>query len=156
MVFPVVRSENLEGRRFTLPSDLEGVYNVLFIAFLREHQLDVDSWIPFVKQQVKEHPLLAYYELPTIYRGNPFFRWGLNTGMRMGIPDKKAREVTITLYLDKVAFRRALDIPDENNICVLLVNKKGEILWRNEGPFSEEKGRDLKQAIENILEPKTS
>ncbi len=156
MVFPLVRSENLEGRMFTLPADLEGVYNVLFIAFKREQQIDIDSWLPFVKQQVKEYPTLAYYELPTIYRGNPLFRWGLNAGMRMGIPDKKAREVTITLYLDKKAFRKALDIPDEEHIYVLLVNRKGEVLWRVEGPFSEEKGKNLKHAIESQQIQKTS
>jgi hypothetical protein len=156
MVFPLVRGENLEGRAFTLPKDLEGVYNLLFIAFQREQQIDIDSWLPFAKQQVKEYPSLAYYELPTIYRGNPLFRWGLNTGMRIGIPDKKAREVTITLYLDKKAFRNALDIPDEERIYVLLVNNKGEVLWRIEGPFNEEKGRDLKQAIESQQAPKTS
>ncbi len=30
MAFPVVRGENLEGRTFTLPTDLEGTYNLLF------------------------------------------------------------------------------------------------------------------------------
>jgi len=156
MIFPLVQSENLEGRLFTLPKDLEGEFNVLFIAFQREQQIDIDSWLPFVKQQVKQYPALAYYELPTIYRGNPFFRWGLNAGMRMGIPDKKAREVTITLYLDKKAFRKALNIPVEERIYVLLVNNKGEVLWRVEGPFDEEKGRDLKQVIASRQVQQTS
>ena len=149
MVFPFTRGENLEGRSFTLPADLEGAYNLLFIAFQRDQQADIDSWLPLVKQLVKEYPALAYYELPTIYRGNPLFRWWLNTSMRMGIPDKKAREVTITLYLDKQAFRKALDMPDEERIYVLLVNHKGEVLWRVEGPFKEEKGLDLKHALES-------
>jgi hypothetical protein len=69
--------------------------------------------------------------------------------MHMGIPDKKAREVTITLYLNKPASRKALDMPDEERIYVLLVNRKGEVLWRVDEPFSEEKGRDLKLALES-------
>jgi hypothetical protein len=101
MAFPIVRGENLEGRTFTLPTDLGGTYNLLFIAFKREQQFDIDSWLPLAKQLEKEYPALAYYELPTIYRGHSLFRWWLNTGMRMGIPDKKAREVTITLYLNE-------------------------------------------------------
>jgi hypothetical protein len=68
--------------------------------------------------------------------------------MRMGIPDKKAREVTITLYLNKPAFRKALDMPDEERIYVLLVNRKGEVLWRADGSFHEDKARDLKFALE--------
>ena len=156
MVFPFVRGENLEGRAFTLPADLKGAYNLLFIAFQRDQQIDINSWLPFAKQLVKEYPALAYYELPTIYYGHPLFRWWLNTGMRMGIPDKKAREVTITLYLDKQAFRKALDMPDEERIYVLLVNRKGEVLWRVEGPFHEERERDLKHAIESQQVQKTS
>jgi hypothetical protein len=156
MVFPFVRGENLEGVAFTLPADLKGAYNLLFIAFQRDQQTDINSWLPFAKQLVKEYPALAYYELPTIYRGNPLFCWGLNTGMRMGIPDQKAREVTITLYLDKQAFRKALDMPDEERIYVLLVNRKGEVLWRVEGPFHEERERDLKHALESQQVQKTS
>jgi hypothetical protein len=156
MIFPLVSGENLEGHVFTFPKDLQGVFNVLFIAFQREQQIDIDSWLPFVKQQVKQYPALAYYELPTIYRGNPLFRWGVNTGMRMGIPDKKAREVTITLYLDKKAFRKVLNMPDEERIYVLLVNSNGEVLWRVEEPFNEEKGQNLKNAIEGQQVPKTS
>ncbi len=41
MVFPFVRGENLEGPTFTLPADLEGAYNLLFIAFRREQQIDI-------------------------------------------------------------------------------------------------------------------
>ena len=68
MLFPTVKAENLEGRALTLPEDLEGAYNALFIAFQRGQQTDIDSWIPLVKQLVKEYPAFAYYELPTIDR----------------------------------------------------------------------------------------
>ena len=95
MIFPTIQAENLEGRVLTLPIDLEGAYNVLFIAFQRDQQVDIDRWLPAVKRLVEAYPALAYYKLPTIYRGNSLFRWWVNTGMRMGIPDKKAREGTI-------------------------------------------------------------
>jgi hypothetical protein len=36
MIFPTIHAENLEGRVLTLPTDLEGAYNVLFIAFQRD------------------------------------------------------------------------------------------------------------------------
>ena len=43
MAFPFVRGENLEGRTFTLPADLEGTYNLLFVAFRREQQFDINT-----------------------------------------------------------------------------------------------------------------
>ena len=147
MVFPTISAENLEGRALALPSDLEGEYNVLFIAFQRQQQADIDGWFPLVKQLAKEHPALAYYELPTLPRGNLLFRRWVNSGMRLGIPDKKMRQVTIPLYLNKEAFCEALNIQDEEQIHVLLVNRKGEVLWRAEGPFTEGMGQDLRHAL---------
>jgi hypothetical protein len=47
-------------------------------------------------------------------------------------------------------------MPDEERIYVLLVNRKGEVLWRVEGPFHEERERDLKHALESRQVQKTS
>lgn len=60
MISPTIQAENLEGRALTLPADLEGAYNVLFIAFQRDQQVDIDSWLPVVKQLVEAYPALAY------------------------------------------------------------------------------------------------
>ena len=49
--FPRVEGSNLEGKRFALPSDFEAEYNVVIVAFRREQQADVDSWLPFLRQQ---------------------------------------------------------------------------------------------------------
>ena len=46
--------------------------------------------------------------------------------------------------------------PKEERIYVLLVNGKGEVLWQVEGPFDEEKGRDLTYAIKSQQVFKTS
>lgn len=70
--------------------------------------------------------------------------------MRLGIPDRKAREVTITLYLDKPAFRKALAMRDEERIYVLLVNCKGDVYWQAEGAFTEEKGQGLRRVLESL------
>lgn len=48
--FPRVEGSNLEGRRFTLPTDFEGDYNVVLVAFRRGQQGDVDSWLPFLRE----------------------------------------------------------------------------------------------------------
>ena len=49
--FPRVEGSNLEGKRFALPTDFGAEYNVVVIAFRREQQADVDSWLPFLRQQ---------------------------------------------------------------------------------------------------------
>ena len=91
---------------------------------------------------------LRYYEIPTIEKMNSFMRWFINTGMRTGIPDKNARERTITLYIDKDPFKKSLQIPDEKQIYAMVVDRSGNVLWRATGPYDEANGESLQQFLE--------
>ena len=147
MQFPVVTSANLSRRKLTLPADFEGDLNVVIIAFQRWHQRVVDTWIPLAKQLEQAYEGVRYYELPVIQRINVLGRTFINEGMRAGIPDPRARARTITLYVDKAAFRQALELPHEEDIYVLLVDRQGNVLWRTEGEFTPEKGESLATTV---------
>ncbi len=146
-MFPRVHGANLERRPFTLPDDLEGERNLVLIAFKREQQFEIDTWIPEAGRLAQRYSDFRYYELPTISRGVPLARWWLDGAMRAGIPDVAAREATITLYLDKKAFRAALDLPSEDTIYALLVDRSGGVLWRAEGVATPEKERELRRVL---------
>jgi hypothetical protein len=148
--FPEVSGSNLLRQKVTLPKDLQGQINILFIAFQQWHQASVDSWVPLARRLEKTFPDVRYYELPVIYRMNFLSQTFLNEGMRAGIPNQNTREKTITLYVDKLAFRRALDIPNEDAITLLVSDRQGNILWRSMGAFTDEQGNALFQAIQEI------
>ena len=148
MRFPAVTGTNLSRRKFRLPADFEGDLNVILIAFQRWQQQLVDTWIPFAGKIEEEHEGVRYYELPVIQRLNVLGRTFIDGGMRAGIPDLQARARTITLYVDKVAFRSALELPGEEDIYVLLVDRQGGVLWRAQGSFTPEKGDSLDAAIQ--------
>lgn len=82
---------------------------------------------------------------------NGFMRWFINTGMRHGIPDKKARERTITLYIDKEPFKKSLQITDEKKIYAVVVDRSGTVLWRATGPYDEANGKSLQEFLEKSL-----
>ena len=147
MQFPTITGSNLQRSKLRLPQDLRGEPNLVFVAFEQWQQSQVDTWLPFARQLEKEHPALRDYELPTIRPLNRLARTFINEGMRAGIPDVVARERTITLYVDKKAFRQALDLPREDNIYVLLLDRQGQVLWRTEGPFTPEEGNSLTEEI---------
>lgn len=144
--FPTVKASNLEKRTFNLPADFEGERNLVLVAFEREQQKDVDTWLREMKH-FEVDPGFRYYELPTIQRPNAFTRWFIDSGMRRGIPDRKAREHTITLYLEKKPFLDSLLISDQKKIYAFLVDRKGNVLWRSEGRFDENKGAGLRGAL---------
>ncbi len=151
MKLPKVTGRNLLRQKMSFPSDFEGEVNLVFIAFQRWHQDHIDAWVPFVSGLAAEFPALHYYEFPTLPPGNLIYRTMLNEGMRAGIPNEATRGRTITLYLDKSSFRRALDIPDEDHIWTYLFDGQGEVLWRGRGPITDEKAAQLRSAVASAL-----
>ncbi|KPL22008.1 MAG: hypothetical protein AMJ93_08215 [Anaerolineae bacterium SM23_84] len=145
--FPNVTGKNLLREQVTLPEDLSGDFNVLVIAFQRWHQGMIETWVTFLRELERSLPSVRYYELPILERFNASSRTVINEGMRAGIPDPLSRERTITLYVDKATFRRALDLPDEDTIYVLLVDRTGRVVWRAEGGLTAEKGNSLVRAL---------
>ena len=150
MKLPTVKGSNLMRQKMIFPDAFAGDINLVFIAFLRRHQDLIDEWGPFVEELAHQHTELHYYEFPTFPRKGPIYRTFLNEGMRAGIPNEATRARTITLYLDKRAFRKALDIDGEQNMWVYLFDKSGNVLWRTEGRFSQEKGAALNDALKQF------
>lgn len=147
MKLPEVNGRNLLRQKMAFPADFGGEWNIVFIAFLRQHQALIDEWVPLVAGLAEENPGVHYYEFPTLPRRGPFYRLFLNEGMRAGIPNEATRARTITLYLDKRPFKEALGIDSEQQMWVYLFDRQGQVLWRTSGRFSEEKGQALHQAL---------
>ena len=150
MKLPKVKGSTLARQKMVFPDDFKGEVNLVFIAFLRWHQDLIDEWVPFVEELAGEYPNLHYYEFPTLPQRGFIYRTFLNEGMRAGIPNKATRARTITLYINKTAFRKALQIDNEQNIWLYLFDKSGQVLWRTEGRYTEEKAQALRDALGSI------
>lgn len=148
--FPELKASNLERSEFHLPQDFAGERNLVLIAFQREQQEQLDTWLKEMKRFQEVDPGFEYYELPTIEKLNSLMRWFIDTGMRRGIPDKNARARTITLYIDKKPFLDSLQLPSEKTVYALLVDRSGNVLWRTEGTFDEAKGEGLRKVLQRV------
>lgn len=146
--FPTVSGSNLNRRELLFPRDFAGELNILFVPFRQRQQAVVNTWVPFAQETEAAYPGTIYYELPAIERMPALSRLVVNEGMRAGIPDETARRRTVTLYIDLETFMAATDIPDRDAVHILLVNRDGDILWRDTGPYNEAKGASLLRAIE--------
>ena len=146
-VFPSITGQNLNGQTLNLPSDFQAPASIVFIAFVRAQQAQVDTWKAFVADVRRRYPPIGAYEVPTLPKVDALFRWFIDGGMRRGIPDTAARDVTITLYIDKGPFDDALGIASESDITVLLLKPTGAILWRTTGAFTAAKGAGLMDVL---------
>ena len=138
-IFPDVIGTDLEGKEISLPGGLAGRRNLVALAFEREHQPVVDTWIARMEPLLAQDPELRLYEVPTIYESSTLFRLWLKNGMRAGVTDQIARRRTITIYVDREQFNAALSIPDASDVHLLLLNAEGRIPWRSTGPANDEK-----------------
>jgi len=142
--FPKVSGINLEGEKQNLPEAFKNKFNLVIVAFKREQQEEVDTWIKAAAPMLEENSNLNFYEIPLIYQLSAFNRMWVNNGMRFGIADKIARKRTITVYTNREEFFKITKM-QENKIYALLIDDSGKILWQEQGVASEDKIAALKK-----------
>ena len=147
--FPLLSGINLEGKKFNLPQDFEGEFKLVAIGFEREHQEAINTWIKVADEVIQNNPKINFYEVPLIYELGGFSRAWVNNGMRLGIQDKIARKRTITVYTNRDKFFEIMNMKGDK-IYVLLLDKNGKILWREEGLANQKNIESLQKILKKI------
>jgi hypothetical protein len=146
-VFPELKAQNLEGKILSLPGEFSGDLNLVLIAFERDQQREVDSWLEAQPEIFKGHPGIPCYEISTMGKEYKMARFLIDRSLRYGISNQEQRARTFTLYIDKAPFEQSMHITNERRIAVLLVDRKGKVMWREEGLYYDIKGNSLKNAL---------
>ena len=153
MIFPSVQGDTVSGKAFRVPDDFRGRYNVVLLAFTQEHQLLVNTWMPFLRHLKQGCAHIGVYEVPVLKEFSLPERWLIDYWMRTGIPDQEVRDTTITLYTDVDAFLTALDLSDRSTIHVLLVDPQGKVYWQTTGAYAPDKLAELTSVLNELMEP---
>lgn len=144
--FPKIVGINLEGKEQKLPDSFTNKLNIVIVAFKREQQSEVDSWIKATESILQENSNVNFYEVPLIYELSAFKRLWVNNGMRFGITNKIARKRTITVYTDREKFFEITKM-NRDKIYALLIGDSGEILWKDEGVADKDNIQSLRKSI---------
>jgi len=133
ILFPSLQAHSLARTPVQLPDDARGHIALILLAFQRQAQEMVDSWLhPFTKK-FGDTPGFTFYEIPMI-KGKwwRLFSSSIDGGMRMGIPEKKHEHV-VTYYGNISQYLSALQIQDLSLAYAFLLDKQGYIIWQGEG-----------------------
>jgi hypothetical protein len=146
--FPHLEGRDLQRRAVTLPDDLEGERNVVIVAFQREHQALVDSWVPWLESRAEADAGLRFYEVPAIgTRWSPA-RGVIDGGMATAIRDPVVLKRTITVYTDVRRVTDGLGIDRTDTVWLFLVDATGVVRWRGHGAFDADTAAGLGEAID--------
>lgn len=145
--FPPLRARNLEGAARDLPAAFAGDPSIVIVAFERQQQGEVDSWLPWLDDVRKRLPRLEVYELPAIRRRWLPARSFIDGGMRAGIPDPGTRQRTLTTYTDIGALCRALGIASPSTIALFVVSRDGIVVWSGRGAYDADAAASLERGM---------
>jgi len=153
--FPDVAGRTLLGVDVTLPQDLPADRTLAVVAFQRWHQSRVDLWIaravaagvpPTPRGQDGPMPT-AVVEIPALSsRWRPVRRF-IDGGMTAGIGDPDVLARTVTAYTDVDALRRALAIPNGEDVWAFVVTRDGTVLATSHGDPDEESWAPIAAAL---------
>ena len=145
--FPRLQARDLDGREVVLPAGLPGEWNVVIVAFRREQQELVNSWIPWLEERVATTPGLRFAELPAIGMQWQPARPVIDGGMAAAIRDQATRRRTLTVYTDLRRVTAPLGIGDRSTIWLFLVDRAGRVLWRGSGGWDATTAAALAAAL---------
>ena len=149
-VFPPLTAENLEKKVFSLPGDFAGEYNLLLITFESDQQREADSWLEALPDLLKGQSGISCYEISVASKEYKLARFVLNRAMRYEMKKQEQRERTFPVYIDKAPFDKSLGISSEERSTIVLVDKKGNVVWRENGLYYDIKGNAFKAALAKL------
>jgi hypothetical protein len=131
MKFPNVTADSLAGTKESIPESCRGKVTLVAVAFLRESQGQLDSWLnPFYEKFGKRDGFM-FYEIPMISSGYKFMKFVIDGGMRGGIPSFKHKHV-VTMYGDVEKYLTALHLDPRYGYAFLL-DREGSIVFQAQG-----------------------
>ena len=150
--FPQLGARDLEGREVKLPAGLPGEWNVVIVAFRRQQQELVDSWVPWLEERAAVTPWLRFAELPAIGLQWQPARPVIDGGMAAAIRDQQTRRRTLTVYTDLRRVTTPLGISDRNTIWLFLTDRAGRVRWRGSGGWDPATAAGLAAALDGLPE----
>ena len=130
-----------------LPSELGGERNLLAVAFRRNHQGDVDSWLEDFATAEAADPALRSYEIPVISRRWSPARGFIDGGMAANIRIPRVLARTITVYTNVSAFQKILGITDSDRVQACVVTPGGDVLARVPGEPTDSAWQAIAEAL---------
>ena len=154
--FPEITADTLSGKRKTLPDAARGAPALIVVAFVREAQDMIDSWLIPVKEEFHGTESIKIYEIPVISSAiwRPM-RKIIDSGMRSGIPEAD-HDYVMTVYGSASELTRSLEITDQSSAYIYLIDRNGIIRWQGRGFAETETIFRLKEMIHKCLSQKNS
>lgn len=147
---PDLKGEFLTGRDATLPGAASGRVALLLLGFSYDSRFAVEAWAERFRGDFDKTPQVTFYEIPMIGGMARMGKWFIDGGMRRGTP-KSDHENVITVYGGTGPWKQRLGVKDKKFAYLVLIDQKGNIVWRHAGPFEEVQYNALSEQVRKLV-----
>jgi hypothetical protein len=145
----------LSGRKAALPDDASGRVALLLVGFSYASRKPVEAWTQRFRGEFADKTQVTFYEVPMLGGAARMGKWFIEGGMRRGTP-KADQENVITVYGGTDAWRQRLgvqaaDAKAEDAAYLILLDRKGNVVWRHTGPLEEAAYQALAAQVRKLL-----
>lgn len=136
---PTLQGGDLDGVMHTYPADFAGERNLVVMPFTREQQERALAWVAPFQALTAQNDTYAYYNLAALPNLSAGVRLLVVGGMSFAVSDPTVRSLTVVAFLEnQEAFLAALDVPNTDEMVVMVLNKAGCVLYQAFGDYTPE------------------
>jgi ATP10 protein len=147
---PELRGETLLGAALVLPDAAKGKIAFLTITFNRQAGKSARAWNQRFEKDHGSRSSVTNYSVAMLEEVPRIFRGMVKSGIKKGVPQQLWNHFLIVTS-DEVAWKKYLNVTDDDLPYVLLIDGSGSVIWKDQGVLDEKKYELLKARVEGTL-----
>ncbi len=146
---PTVHAAALNGDAVDLPASLRGRSAVLVVGFSQGSRGEVTAWGKRLADDFQNSATVRYYEVSMLGSVPKFLRGFVLRKIAADVPDS-AKSHFLSIDEHEAEWRSVAGFQKANDAYVLVVDGRGQVCWRVEGPATDATFRQVRQHLEAI------
>jgi len=143
---PPVAAKRLDDTPLMLPDELPPGRTLAVVVFKGQQREEARSWIEGL--QLRRDPAIAWLKMPVLADpGDDKERRGIERRLQERHASGQDRGRLVPLFMDRDAFVRATGLSGTQHASVLVLDRRGNVLARAEGPFNPAKAQALRETL---------
>jgi len=143
---PKIEGESLAGRHVALPDAVSGKVAVLVLGFSKASKTPTSAWGQRIEMDFAKTPALVLYQLPVLEDMPGFIRGMVISNIKNGVPDER-RDYFVPVVKGESELKKLVNYKEPDDAYLILLNRKGEIVYQMHGALTEPSYAELHQRI---------
>ena len=143
---PPFMTKTLMQQSMTLPEGLPSDRTLALITFQKGQRAQAEGWIEGLN--LRRDPSISWMRMPVLNDpGTPGGRSEVENRLLQHYTADAERARLVPIFTDRASFVRAIGLHSTDRFYAVVVNRRGDVLARIEGAFSEDKAQVLRETL---------